>query len=102
MNRKRSVIIGASTGLVFGIIMFAIGLWLRHAPEPVLTNAFLCIHAPALGLMSCLHGTGYDWNSNAGLLQILAVFLGYWTLLGTLVGLGWRMILSWRHTSHVA
>ena len=102
MNRKHLVIIGASAGLVVGIIMFVIGLWLRHAPEPILTNAFLCLHAPALGLMSCLHGADYDWNSNAGLAQILAAFLGYWTLLGTLAGLGWRSVLSGRHTSHVA
>jgi len=102
MNRKHSVIIGLITGLVVGIIMFVIGLWLRHASEPVLTNAFLLIHAPALGLMSCLHAPAYDWNTNAGLSQVLALFLGYWTLLGTLVGLGWQIILSQRHTSHVA
>ncbi len=102
MTRKHSVVIGAITGLVVGIIMFAIGIWLRYAPEPFVLKAFLFIHAPGMGLLSRLHESAYDWNTAAGLSQVLAMFLGYWTLPGALAGLGWRTVLSRRHTSLVA
>jgi|ERR1039457_4347924 hypothetical protein len=102
MNRKHSVIIGASTGLVVGIIMSAIGLSLWAAPESFLRSLFIFSHAPAVGLLDRLHESHYDWNTNAGLLQVLAVFLVYWVLPGFLAGLCWRTFWSQRYTSHVA
>ena len=102
MNRKHSVIIGAIACLVIGAIMFDIGLWLRQAPESFLRTLFLLAHAPVIGVLTHLRESAYDWNTSAWLSQVMAAFLGYWTLLGTLAALGWRTILSRRHTSHVA
>jgi hypothetical protein len=102
MNRKHSVIIGTIAGLVIGAVMFDIGLWLRQAPESFPRSLFLLAHAPVIGVLTRVRESTYDWNTSAGLSQVMAAFLVYWALLGTLAALGWRTILSRRHTSHVA
>ena len=102
MSHKHSVSIGASTGLVVGIVMFGVALLLRQNHIWLFRETFYLIHAPALRFLVSLHEQAYDWNTIAGYLQILSVLVIYWVLLGLLAGLGWRTLLSRRHTSHVA
>jgi hypothetical protein len=102
MNRKHTVSIGVGTGLVVGIIMFGIALLLRNNHVWLFRETFYLIHAPALRFLVGLHESAYDWNTTVGYLQILAVLLIYWTLLGSLAGLSWQTYLRWKHRHHVA
>jgi hypothetical protein len=85
---------GACTGFVFGFAMFLFGLSFAYRPMPgFLAQIFLGLNAPALGLLRRWHSGSYDWWSNAGLLQMLTLFLVYWTFVGALIGFGssiWR------------
>ena len=92
IKRRHAFGFGASFGLATGLSMFLIGLYLAHCPGSVLISPFLLLHAPALGLLLRLHGTAYEWNSNAGLSQLLAAFLIYWAFLGILAGLAIQKI----------
>ena len=91
---KRAIGFGADYGLVAGFVMFFIGLWLANCPGSVLIQPFMLLNAPAIGLISRLHDASYDWFSNAGLSQLLAAFLIYWTVLGVLIGLGSRILMQ--------
>jgi hypothetical protein len=84
---KRVIGFGTGYGLVTGFVMFLVGLWLAYRADAGLVKLFLMLNAPAIGLITRLHGDSYDWGSNAGLLQLIIAFLIYWTTLGTLVGL---------------
>ena len=88
MTSKRAIGFGAVYGLETGFVMFLIGLWLAYGADSILSQLFQLLQAPALGLLTRLHDTTYDWGSNAGLSQLLAAFLIYWTTLGALIGLG--------------
>jgi hypothetical protein len=85
---KRAIGVGAGYGLVTGLAMFLIGLWLASLPGSVLIQPFVLLNAPALELIGRLHDASYNWFSNAGLSQLLVAFLIYWTTLGVLIGLG--------------
>jgi hypothetical protein len=85
---KRAMGFGAVYGLMTGLVMFLIGLCLTSQPHPILIPSFILLNAPAMGLISRLHDASYNWFSNAGLSQLFAAFLIYWTMLGALIGLG--------------
>ena len=102
MSHKHSVSIGVGSGLGVGIIMFGVALLLRQSHVWLFRETFYLIHAPALRFLVSLHEQAYDWNTITGYLQVFAVLVVYWVLLGFLAGLGWRTFLSRRHTSHVA
>ncbi len=91
--KKHTLVLGASIGFATGLIMFGVGLWLSYQPGSSLIPPFLLVHRPALAVLALIHDVAsYDWRSPAGLTQIFAAFLVYWTLLGTLAGSGWRAI----------
>jgi hypothetical protein len=106
MIKNWPVIFCAGLGLLIGFAMFLIGLLLAsYQTVSDLVPSFLVLHAPAFVLLAQLRGEPYDWSSNAGLLQLLAAFLIYWTMLGVLVGLGLRVLfklLQNRNTSKLA
>lgn len=95
---KRAIGFGAGYGLVMGLVMFLIGLWLAYRPGSVFIQPFLLLNAPAIGLTSRLHDESYNWFSNAGLSQLLAAFLIYWSLLGFLSGFGSHILMQNRKT----
>jgi hypothetical protein len=97
MKNNRTLIIGASIGLAVGVIMFVAALLLRGHPDSALLTLFMGIHYPALYLLIRVHSSSYDWNSLAGLFESLLAILAYWTLLGTLAGLGLRRLLTRKH-----
>jgi hypothetical protein len=96
MTKKHIVGYSASFGLAIGIVMFLIGLALAYRADTFLTHLFMMVNAPALGLITRLHDTAYDWGSPAGLSQMFLVFLTGWTLFGTLAGLSLRRFLIWK------
>lgn len=95
---KRAIGFGAGYGLATGFVIFLIGLWLANCPGSVLIQPFMLLNSPALGLISRLHDASYNWFSNAGLSQLLAAFLIYWTMLGVLIGIGSRIATQNRKT----
>jgi hypothetical protein len=95
---KRGISFSVGYGLVTGLVMFLIGLCLTSHPHPILIPSFMLLNAPAIGLISRLHDASYDWFSNAGLAQLFAAFLIYWTTLGFLIGFGSHILMKKRKT----
>ncbi len=94
---------GACIGFILGLVMFLFGLSFAYRPMPgCLARIFLGLNAPALGLPGHWHNGSYDWGSITGLLQMLTLFLVYWTIVGTLIGFGfviWRKATQGRNIS---
>jgi len=100
MKTKHVVALGAISGLVIGLVMFWVALSLRHHEGSVLMTPYQTLNAPALWVLVRLHGLFYDWQSFAGLSQVLVGFLVYWVSLGFLAGFGFWVIGKLRHTAH--
>ena len=102
MKIKHAVVVGAISGLVIGLVMFLVALWLRHHEGSVLMTPYRTLNTPALWVLAWLRGLFYDWQSFAGLSQVLAAFLIYWALLGILVGLGLPAFWNRKHQARAA
>lgn len=102
MNHKHSVRIGAGAGLAVGVIMFGIGLLLRHNHVWLFRDSFYLIHAPVLRFLVDWHGAGYDWNTGSGYFQFFAALVFYWVSLGFLAGLGFGFFGNRRCINHAA
>jgi hypothetical protein len=91
---------GACFGFIMGLVMFLFGLSFAYRPVPdYLAPIFLGLNAPALGLLRLWP---HDWWSITGLLQMLTLFLAYWTIVGALIGFGssiWRKAARGRNIS---
>ena len=102
MKTKRAVVLGAGYGLVVGFVMFLVSLSLRHHEGSILMTPYRTLNTPALWVLLRLHGLFYDWETFAGYSQVLASFLIYWAVLGTVVGLGWRAFWNRKHQAGAA
>jgi hypothetical protein len=97
MKTKRAVVLGAVFGLMIGLVMFLVALSLRDHEGSVLMTPYKTLNMPALWVLVRLRGLFYDWQSFAGLSQVLVGFLIYWGLLGILAGLGLRVFWNRKH-----
>ena len=102
MKTKRAVVLGAGSGLVVGVIMFLVALLLRHHEDSVLMTLYRTLNFPVLWSLVQWRGIFHDWETFAGYSQVLASFLIYWALLGTVIGLGWRVFWNRRHDARAA
>jgi hypothetical protein len=102
-TRRHPATSGGCIGFVLGLAMFLFGLSFAFRPLPdYLGQIFLGLNAPALGLLRQWHNGSSDWWSTAWLLQMLTLFLVYWTIVGALIGFGsskWRKAMRGRNIS---
>jgi len=82
--------------------MFWVALSLRDHEGSVLMTPYQMLNAPVLWMLVRLHGLFYDWQSFAGLSQVLVGFLIYWGLVGILAGLGLRVFSNRKHQIRAA
>jgi TctA family transporter len=99
MIKKHKVVFGAIIGLIVGIIVFVASLSLPD--ESFLSKAIEVSQSPLIPVITWMQHASHHWGSNNDLFKLLAVVLCYWTLLGLLVGLGFRLIIG-RKGSHAA
>jgi len=99
MIKKHIIGFGAIIGLALGVISIVAGVYLPG--DSSLVVALLAVESPLLHVVTWMHKTAHGWGSNTDLYKLLALVLGYWTLLGLLAGLGFRWLIS-RKGSHAA
>jgi hypothetical protein len=102
MIKKHTVGFGAIIGLVIGIVMAAAGCWLPA--NSTLADIFGVIHWPmgqAVVWIQHAYHASHGWSPSTDFCKWLMAYMGYWTLLGVLVGVGCRLIIG-RRSSHAA
>jgi hypothetical protein len=103
MKNNRALVIGASLGLALGILLSGACFYLSSHPYGYLTYPLAVILLPVSFLLSSVHTSpSYDWDSTSAHCQQVILILCYLTLLGFLVGLGWRAFLNRKGARHDA
>jgi hypothetical protein len=102
MIKKHTVGFGAITGLMIGVIVFVVGISSASAPDTFVLRAINAIQVPLIPVVAWMQGAAHNWGSNnSGLYKLLIVIMGYWMLLGALIGFGCRLVLG-RRASNTA
>jgi hypothetical protein len=99
MIKKHTAGFGAIIGLVIGVIAFVAGLSLP--PDSFLSKVVEISQSPLLPVITWMQHSSHHWGSNTDFIKLLVVVLGYWTLIGLLVGFGCRLIIC-RRSRHAA
>jgi hypothetical protein len=97
--KKHTIGFGAIIGLVIGVIAFMAGLWLP--PDMLVSKTLQMIESPLTPLFHWMQGASPRWGTTTDDFKMLFVVLCYWTLLGILLGLGYRLFIG-RRSSHAA
>ena len=91
--KQHTVGFGAVTGLVIGVLVFLVGI--HTTPDMLIKKAINAMQTPLIPVVGWVQGASHNWGSgNSGLYKLLLLIMGYWMLIGALIGFGFRLMRS--------
>jgi hypothetical protein len=93
MIKKNAICLGALIGLVTGAMVFVVGI--NSTPDMFILKAINVFQAPLFPLVAWVQGASHNWGpNNSGLYKLLIIIAAYWTLIGSVLGVGGKLMFG--------